>query len=85
MSPALSFFLGFLSGLAYNEHIYRSSRRFPHSRVFTSFLLRFSLLALIILLIARLYGSKALLFFIVGNLVGRGLHTLIRGFVVVRY
>ena len=85
MDLLLSFLCGFLSGILYNEHIYRQSLRFPKSRPFHSFLIRFSLLGILALLIAEVWGAEALLPFLVGNLVGRFLHTFLRAFLIVRY
>ncbi len=85
MELALSFLLGFISGVLYNEHIYRQSMRFPRSRPFLSFLVRFSLLSVVAFLVAHLWKAEGLLLFLVGNLAGRFLHTFLRAFLIVRY
>ena len=85
MDVAFSLLLGFFSGILYNEHIYRQSVRFPRSRPFLSFLVRFSLLGAVALLVAFLWKSEGLLLFLAGNLAGRLLHTFLRAFVIVRY
>jgi len=85
MELLLSLLLGFVSGLLYNEHIYRQARIFPKRKLFLSFWIRFLPLGLLALLIAKFWGGKALLVFILANLVARFLHTIFRGFVVVRY
>lgn len=85
MEILFSLLLGFLSGLLYNEHIYRQARTFPKRRFLLSFWIRFLPLGILALLVAKLWGSEALLGFILSNLIARFLHTLLRGFVVVRY
>ena len=84
MELILSFLCGLLSGVFYNEHIYRHSLRFPESKPFQSFLLRFSLLGVLAILVAQAGGTEALLSFAGGNLIGRFIHTFLRAFVIVR-
>ena len=43
------------------------------------------MLGAVALLIAKMWGAEALLTFLVGNLIGRFLHTFLRAFVIVRY
>jgi len=80
----LLFLFGLLSGILYNEHIYRRSLLFPRSNPLTSFLLRFSLLGVALFLVAKVGGAEALLSFVGGNLVGRFVHTFLRAFLTVR-
>jgi len=81
----LSLLVGFLSGVLYNEHIYRQSIKFPKSNPFHSFLIRLFLLGAVAAYVAKMGGVEALLAFLGGNLAGRFLHTLLRAFVIVRY
>jgi len=85
MEFLLSLLLGFISGLLYNEHIYRQARGFPKRKLLLSFWIRFLPLGILAFLIAKFWGGEALLGFILANLVARFLHTFLRGFVVVRY
>ena len=85
MVEILSFFIGFLSGLLYNEHIYRQSRRSQGSGYTFGFLLRLSFVALLGIIVALRFGSMGVLLFFAGNLVARIIHTLVRGVLIVRY
>ena len=85
MDLLLPLLLGFLSGLLYNEHIYRQSLKFPRSRPYLSFFVRFSILGTVALAVALIWDAEGLLFFLGGNLAGRFLHTFLRAFVIVRY
>ncbi len=85
MEFPISFIAGMITGLLYNEHIYRQSMRFPGSRPASGFCLRLILTGAVALLIADILGAKYLLAFLAGNLLARLLHTLFRGFLIVRY
>ena len=85
MELILSFLLGSVLGLLYNEHIYRQTKRFPARGVLYSFWVRFIALFICALVVALLYGPYALLSFAVGNLIFRFLHTLFRALIFVRY
>ena len=85
MELILSFFLGSVLGLLYNEHIYRQVRRFPEGGILYSFWVRFLALFAFALVVALLYGPYSLLSFAFGNLIFRFLHTLFRSFIFVRY
>ena len=74
-----------ITGLLYNEHIYRQSVRFPKSKPISGFWIRLILTGIVALLIAETLGAKHLLVFLGGNLLARLLHTLFRGFLIVRY
>ncbi len=85
MELILSFFLGSVLGLLYNEHIYRQARRFPAGGILYSFWIRFLTLSVCALVVSLLYGPYSLLSFAVGNLIFRFLHTLFRAMIFVRY
>ena len=85
MELILSFLLGSVLGLLYNEHIYRQARRFPAGGILYSFWIRFLPLFICAMIVALFYGSYALLSFAIGNLIFRFLHTLFRAFIFVRY
>ena len=85
MDLILSFLWGSIFGLFYNEHIYLQAKNFPSRNILYSFWLRFMVLSLVTLLVAYLYGARGVLVFFLGNLVVRFLHTVLRGFVFVRY
>ncbi|RLJ71366.1 hypothetical protein BCF55_1666 [Hydrogenivirga caldilitoris] len=85
MEFLLSFTAGILTGLLYNEHIYRQATNFPKSNPLKGFWLRLTLTGLVALVIAKSWGAQALLTFVAGNLLARLVHTFLRGFPVVRY
>jgi len=85
MEALISLLLGFVSGLLYNEHIYRQAVRFPRRSPFLSFWFRLSLLGGITLAVALHFSATGLILFLTANLLARLLHTLLRGFVIVRY
>jgi len=58
MDVVFSLLLGFVSGLFYNEHIYRQSINFPRRNPLLSFWIRITLLGLTILVVAA-YSSGA--------------------------
>ncbi len=85
MDVLISLLLGFGSGLLYNEHIYRQSLSFPKRNPFLSFWVRLFLLGCVSLGVALQFSEKGLLAFLSANLLARLIHTLLRGFVIVRY
>ncbi len=85
MEALISLLLGFFSGLLYNEHIYRQAIRFPRKSPLLSFWVRLSLLGAITLAVALHFSPTALILFLTANLLARLVHTLLRGFVIVRY
>ncbi|NPA40903.1 MAG: hypothetical protein GXO18_01330 [Aquificae bacterium] len=85
MEFILSFGVGFVSGIIYNEHLYRQSRRFPNSRVFLGSLIRLSFAGAVAVVILMRFGTKGVLAMILGFLVAKFIHVLLRGFLVVRY
>ncbi|WP_457600292.1 N-ATPase subunit AtpR [Hydrogenivirga sp.] len=82
MELFISFVVGVVTGLVYNEHLYRQARNFPNSSPMMGFWLRLLFTGVIALILAERFGAKALLLFLAGNLVARFLHTLVRGFAV---
>ncbi len=85
MDLPISFLIGFISGILYNEHIYRQSIIFPRRSLFLSFWVRLIILGAFMLPIGVYFETKGLLTFLVANLLARFLHTVLRGFVIVRY
>ena len=85
MESFLPVLAGFLSGILYNEHIYQQAVRFPKRSILFSFWVRFLFLSLVMLIVAKTYEERGLLFFLFSTLVARFLHTLLRAFVAVRY
>ncbi len=85
MAILISFLLGLVSGALYNEHIYRQSLSFPESRPILGFTLRLGITAVVGIFVAVVFGSNGLLAFAGGNLLGRLIHTAVRGLLVVRY
>ena len=80
MEYPLSLLGGFLSGVLYNEHIYRESRTFPRKGLLYAFKVRLLLLAGIMILVALSFGAGGLLVFTISHLVGRFAHLIWRVF-----
>ncbi len=84
MEVVLPLFLGAVSGVIYNEHIYFQSKRSPKMRPLMSFWVRFLVMGMVMLLVAVYLGETALLVFFSSHLLVRMAHTLVRGLKVVR-
>ncbi|GEM_PF-1728846 len=85
MEVFISFLVGFISGLLYNEHLYRQTIIFPAKNPFFSFWVRISLLGVVLYLVVVHFSFKGVVVFLIANLVARFIHIILRGFVIVRY
>ena len=79
------FFIGFVAGIFYSEHIYRQARRFPKRHHFFNFFTRFSAMALFLYLIIKNTEGIYIAFLTVGLTIGIITHALVRGFFLIKY
>ncbi len=79
------FLIGFVAGIFYGEHIYRQARIFPKRHPFFNFFTRFSAMALFLYLIIKNAEGLYIASLTVGLSVGIITHTLVRGFLLIKY